>query len=81
MTITADTSPSTADLAATNLITNLDNRSPNESEPIEGVDSSLASYKSCFKVTESEIGSSLNHKFIFGVDLGDTYFQHAILVV
>ena len=81
VTITPDTSPSTAsDTAATNLITNLGNRGSTSDFPIMTVDKGLASYKSCFIVTETEIGS-LDHIFKLGVDLGDSYMQHAILAV
>ena len=56
------------------------NRASNGLEPINAVDKGTASYKSCFHVTENEI-SSLGHLFKFGLDLGDTYFQHAILII
>ena len=40
----------------------------------------LANYKSCYKVTKTDIGSE-EHLFKFGIDLGDIYFQHAILLI
>ena len=80
VTVTSDTSPSESGAEASNLITNLGNRSPIDDFPIEGVDGALANYKSCFKVIETQI-SSLSDLFIFGVDLGDVYFQHSILIV
>ena len=50
VTISADTSPSTsADVSATNLITNLNNRAPtNVYNAINAADQGLASYKSCY---------------------------------
>ena len=79
--ITSDTSPSySTDTTAANLITNLSNRASNDEYPINTVDSGLADYYSCFKVTEAEI-SSLGHILIFGIDLGYIYFQHAILII
>ena len=79
--ITSDTSPSTtSDTTAANLINNLGNRASNDLYPIIAVDSGLADYKSCFKVTETEI-SSLGHILKVGIDLGDIYFQHAHLII
>ena len=81
VTISTDTSPSySSDTSATNLITNLGNRSNGNSRPINAVDMGIADYKSCFRFTETEISSG-GHLFIFGVDLGDIYFQHAILII
>ena len=82
VTITSDTSPSADEnyYPATNLITNLSNRASNGRYPINDVDSGLASYRSCFQVTETEI-SSVGHIFRFGVDLGNIYFQHANLII
>ena len=72
--ITSDTSPSTdSNTTATNLITNVGNRSSNFNYPIATVDSGLASYYSCYKVTEVEI-SPTGHIFKLGFDLGDIYF-------
>ena len=81
VTISTDTSPSySLDTSATNLIENLGNRSAIDDNPIQFVDFGLASYKSCFKFTETEISSD-GHFFKFGFDLGDIYFQHAILII
>ena len=57
VTITSDSSPSvTADTSATNLITNLSNRIAIDEYPIQFVDSAITTtYKSCYKVTETEI--------------------------
>ena len=79
--ITSDTSPSSyANRSATNLITNLNNRSSNDWVPIFAIDKGLGSYRSCYIVSESEI-SSAGHIFKLGIDLGDIYFQHAILII
>ena len=48
--------------------------------PINAVDIDEATYKSCYIVTELEI-SSAGHLLIFGIDLGNIYFQHAILII
>ena len=56
------------------------NRAGYDLNPINAVDRGLADYKSCYRVTESEIGSK-GHLFIFGLDLGNTYFQHAIQII
>ena len=79
--ITSDTSPSAnTSTPATNLITNLNNRASNDYVPINAVNGGLSDYYSCYKVSETEI-SSTGHIFKFGIDLGDTYFQHAILIL
>ena len=37
-------------------------------------------YESCFKTTNTELASN-NHQLVLGVDLGRSYFMHAILAV
>lgn len=89
LSITADTSQDAgSDYRATNVITNLDSRTPCKKYsvadqvvrgPLVDAVGNYADYKSCFASTSNELESD-DHKFVFGIDLGQTMFQHAIFL-
>ena len=37
-------------------------------------------YESCYITTENELAAN-NHQLVLGIDLGQSYFMHAILIV
>ena len=76
-TITSDTSsPIDDDNTATNLLTNLGNRSAgNNLQPIIDLNATLAGYNSCFKVSQAP-----SNLMVLGVDLGEPLFVHGILI-
>ena len=63
-----------------NLIQNLEVRSAGNGFKPFSDDTNQVSYESCFKTTDVELASN-NHQLVLGVDLGRSYFMHAILIV
>ena len=73
--ITMDTSPSNdADHTASNLIQNLQHRSPGNSVAIYEDDTDTAmDYKSCYE-TDNTVLAADGHRLVLGIDLGWSYF-------
>ena len=81
VSITSAPPPSSPDLAATNLIRNLKERSYTTTKPYTTIDGNTrAAHHSCYKTTEAEM-AALGHKFAMTVDLGESYTAHALLLV
>ena len=80
-TITGDTSQSIATYEAVNLIKNLDSRSSgNYLHPIINSIGTQGTNEPCFKTSEVQL-DSLDTILVLGIDLGESFFQHSILVI
>lgn len=69
------------DFEATNLITHLDSRtSGNNLKPQLDQIGTRATYNSCYKTTEVQLGP-LGNKMIITINLGKPFLVHAMLVI
>ena len=72
--------PKSSEYAASNLISNLDNRSSGNDLFPKNSPTTSASHHSCYKTTDAELsltGNILEITF----DLGASYFQHVVVIV
>lgn len=68
-------------MSATNLVTNLDNRSSgNGIQPCNDALGNFATYESCFVTTDVQL-SMTGMQYVLGIDHKESYFQHAVLLV
>ena len=78
--ITPDTSQSYNGYDAVNLIQNLSIRSGTYSWKPYDETGVQVTYDSCFITTQDQLAAN-NHQLVLGIDLGQSYFMHAILIV
>ena len=48
--------------------------------PLIDSDATVASYNSCFSTTNVQLADE-NHLYVLSIDLKDSFFMHAILIV